>query len=110
MKIQYGLRAILILVLAAGMFMSGWVANDSYRTLEAKRQADEAAKQASQLPNVDNAIQNVQIEYIPDMGISIKGDPVDVQVVENAIEKLTSESNVDDVKAIEKIMSGSSGK
>lgn len=114
MKIQYGLRAILILVLAAGMFMSGWVANDSYRTMQAKRKAGEDAKQASKISDIASMNGNVQIESLPGIGISIKGAVADVMAVENAIEKFTSESNANDEKAveiaIEKLMSESNGK
>ena len=96
MKIQYGMRTILILVLAAGMFMSGWVANDSYRTLEAKRKADEAAKQARKISNMAG---EVRISYNQALGaMSFKGDVNDVK----AVEKFLFESKANDAKAAEK--------
>ena len=102
MKIQYGLRAILVLVLAAGIFMRGWVANESYRTYEVNRNADEAAKQAGTTSKIANMGVNAQIKYLPGIGVSITGTPADVKAVEQAIENRSGISiDTADLEAIE---------
>ena len=92
--------------------MSGWVANDSYRTMQAKR---EAVEQARTISKIDSTMKNVQVRYVPELGVmSIKGNANDVKAVENALEKFTSESTANDLeaveKALEKFMSESNGK
>ena len=52
--------------------MSGWVANDSYRTMQAKR---EAVEQARTISKIDSTMKNVQVRYVPELGVmSIKGN------------------------------------